>query len=146
VNNQSDISIDDIRDLCGQYPSVTSDYPFGPQPECYRVGGKIFAEIYPRGVPGALRILLKDDSIPKDEIVPMITLRCEPIQGDFYRTLYPGTILRPYHCPPAQQPYANTILLNSAIGFEAVKGMIEHAYTVILHKLPKKTQAEILSK
>ena len=34
-----------ITILCRRLPGVDSYYPFGPQPECFRVGGKIFADI-----------------------------------------------------------------------------------------------------
>lgn len=132
-----------ICSLCEQYSGVSFYYPFGETPKCYRVGGKIFAEVYPGGVPGALRILLEDETIERERMVPMVTLRCEPAQGDFYRQQYPSFTLRPYHTPPAQQPYANTILLESNIPEGLMEEMVAHSYTVVFKRLPKKLQQSI---
>lgn len=132
-----------IAALCESFAGVTADCPFGPGTHCYRVGGRIFASLIPGGVPGALTILLEDASIPREKTVPMLTLRCDPATGDFYRRQYPGAVLRPYHTPPAQQPYANTILLDGRVPPDALRDMAAHAYTTILRKLPKKRQIEI---
>jgi len=134
---------EDIALLCRRFPGVDSYYPFGPQPECFRVGGRIFAEIYPDGVKGALTILLGDPDIPRERTRPMATLRCEPSFGDFMRQQYPGAVLRPYHCPPAQQPYANTVLLDGSVLNEMIEAMVSHAYRHILGKLPKRVREEI---
>lgn len=134
-------TVKDILVLCRQFPRA--DSPFGPQPECFRVGGRIFAEIYPEGVKGALTILRSDPDIPRNQTLPMITLRCEPSFGDFMRQQYPGVILRPYHCPPTQQPYANTVLLTGSVPIEMIEDMIDHAYRRILNKLPKRVQKGI---
>ena len=144
-DNMKELSMDaeKVMLFCEAFTGVTCYFPFGPQPKCYRVGLKIFAEVYPHGVPGALRILLNDESVGREKLAPMVTLRCEPSHGDFFRTLFPGVVLRPYHCPAAQQPYANTVILDGSVPNDILKDMIEHAYIVILHKLPKREQAEI---
>jgi len=134
---------DGIITLCRQLTGVDSYYPFGPQPECFRVGGKIFAEVYPEGVKGALTILLNDPDIPRERVIPMVTLRCTPDFGDFMRQQYPGAVLRPYHCPPIQQPYANTVLLDGSVPTEMIEAMVDHAYRHILGKLPKRVREEI---
>lgn len=41
-----------------------------------------------------------------------VTLKCTADAGSFYRTVYPGKVVRGYHCPPVQQPYWNTIYLD----------------------------------
>lgn len=70
---------------------VYIDYPFGEDPVCIKVHGKIFAEIYQ-----------KVDNFK-------ITLKCEPILANYWRNQYPGIVVRGYHCPPVQQPYRNTV-------------------------------------
>ena len=63
--------------------------------------------------------------------------------GDFYRQLYPGIIVRGYHCPPVQQPYWNTIHLED-FPEEELFHLIDLAYETVLHSFSKKVQAEIL--
>ena len=65
------------------------------------------------------------------------------IQGEFYRHLYPGAVVRDYHCPPVQQPYFNTVSLDGTVPDEVLLEMIEHSYTVVTGKLPKKYRAEL---
>jgi predicted DNA-binding protein (MmcQ/YjbR family) len=63
--------------------------------------------------------------------------------GDFYRSVYPGTVTRGYHCPPVQQPYFNTITLEGTVPDDILIEMIEHSYKVVVGKLPKKAQKEL---
>lgn len=102
------------------------DYPFGDIPICIKVNKKIFAQIYPNA----------NDF--------KITLKCEPMFGDFYRNVYPNTVVRGYYCPPVQQPFWNTIYMNSIVSDEEIKIMIDHAYQIVIEKLPKKVKKEIL--
>lgn len=134
----------EIKAACAGFRGVTMDYPFGPQPACMRVGRRIFAQLYPEGIPGALRILLADEGIPRERVVPMVTLSCDAVYGDFFRRQYPGAVLRPYHAPPAQWPYAVTVLLDGAVPDEALMDMVRHAYKLVFGKLAKKDQRQIL--
>ena len=63
-------------------------------PICYKLNGKIFAQIYPY------------------EYDYKITLKCTVDAGQFFRMVYPQKVVRGYHCPPVQQPYWNTIYLD----------------------------------
>ena len=63
--------------------------------------------------------------------------------GDFYRQLYPETVVRGYHCPPVQQPFWNTVYLNGVVLDDELKRMIDHAYDAVIAKLPKKIQKEL---
>ena len=137
------MTIQQLSAFCESFAGVSCDYPFGSQPRCCRIGGKIFAEIYPEGVPGALAILSGNQSFPREAVVPMATLRCEPLQGDFYKQQFSRSVFRPYHCPPAQQPYALTVLLNGGVPDQVLKEMARHAYEIILKKIPLKKQREI---
>lgn len=137
------MNVEEIMQYCESYDYVTSDYPFGEYPKCYRIGNKIFAEVYPDGVQGALKILLEDESIPKETKCPMITLRCDQMFGDAMKQGYKQSALRPYHCPPMQQPYAITVLLEHDIPDQVIKDMIDHSYMVVFHKLTKKKQKEL---
>lgn len=100
------------------------DYPFGQEPVCVKVNGKIFAEVY------------------TSEENYKITLKCEPLLADFYRSQYPGIVVRGYHCPPAHQPYRNTVWVNK-IDADILFGMIHHSYGQVLKSFSKKVQKEI---
>lgn len=67
------------------------------------------------------------------------TLKTNPEVAEIYRQIYPGIIVRGYHCPPVQQPYWNTIEL-SEFDIEKLFTMIDEPYDEIVNKLPKKVQ------
>jgi len=98
-------------------------YPFGDWPICYKVCGKIFAQIYG----------------------DKVTLKCTAFSGEAFRQAYPGIVVRGYHCPPVQQPYWNTILL-ARFPKEDLPMMIDHAYEAVLGKLTRKEREEIAAK
>jgi hypothetical protein len=62
--------------------------------------------------------------------------------GGFYRSLYPGAVMRGWHFLPIQQPYFNTVSLDGTIPDEETIRMIDHSYAVVVAKLPKYTQKE----
>ena len=83
----------------------------------------------------------------KSLIIPLhkITLKCTADVGDFYRMIYPGKVVRGYHCPPVQQPYWNTIYLND-FPEDELYHMIDLAYDTVLNSFSQKVQKEILSR
>ena len=119
------MSVDEIITYCLKKKSVYVDYPFGEIPICVKVHNKIFAQVYPKAADYKL------------------TLKCEPMMGNFYRQMYPNTVVRGYHCPPIQQPFWNTIHMNGDVSDNELKIMIDHAYKAVVSKLPKKVQIEI---
>lgn len=110
-----------IRSYCLSLPHAVETYPFGDTPVCYKVGGKIFAQLYP----------------------DKITLKCTAFSGQMFRQAYPGIVVRGYHCPPVQQPYWNTIHLKRFPEAE-LPMMINHAYETVISGLSKKAQKELL--
>ena len=72
-----------------------------------------------------------------------MTLNCDMMTGELYRAVYPGMVTRGYHCPPVQQPYFNTVALTGSVPDSELIGMIDHAYHVVVGKLPKKYQKEL---
>jgi len=85
---------EEIKTYCRNKQNATEEFPFGDVPICYKLNGKIFAQLYPY------------------EHDYKITLKCTADAGHFYRMAYPGTVVRGYYCPPVQQPYWNTVHLN----------------------------------
>lgn len=122
--------VDKIKEYCVKKPGVYETRPFGKYPICYRVMGKIFAQLNPQ----------------KDFY--KITLKCSPEQAYVYRELYPNVIVRGYHCPPVQQPYWNTINLYNFHDENILFQMIDEAYEEIVCKMTKKgkRQFETLSR
>ena len=113
---------EEIESYCLAQPGAYRDLPFGDVPVCFKLRGRIFAQLYP----------------------DKITLKCTAFSGEAFRSAYPGIVVRGYHCPPVQQPYWNTIDL-TRFPQEQLPMMIDHAYETVLSKLPKKVQREILA-
>ena len=101
--------------------------PFGDVPVCYKLNGKIFAQLF---------VLNGKETA---------TLNCERMTGDFYRKLFPGVVVRGYHCPPVQQPYFNTFPI-AEIPDEMILEMADHSYRTVVAKLPKYKQRILLGK
>ena len=111
----------DIGEYCLQKTKAYEDHPFGEFPVCYKVQGKIFAQLYP----------------------DIITLKCTAFSGQAFRQAYPDAVVRGYHCPPVQQPYWNTIYLDRFPETE-LPYMIDHAYDTVISGFSQKIQRQIL--
>lgn len=68
--------LEDIKAYCLNKWRAYEDYPFGDMPICYKLNGKVFAQIYPN----------QEDF--------KITLKCTADAGQFYRQVYPGVVVR----------------------------------------------------
>ncbi|HEX2946745.1 MAG TPA: MmcQ/YjbR family DNA-binding protein [Clostridia bacterium] len=121
------MTTDEIIQYCLSKTGAYVDFPFGDIPMCIKVSNRLFAQIYPK---------------PEDH---KLTLNCDRAAGEFYRSEYPGTVVRGYHCPPAQQPYFNTVYLDKGIPDEKLKDMIDHSYSTVVGKLPKRQKEALLS-
>ena len=107
-----------LRDYCLKKKEAYEDRPFGPEPVCIKVRGKIFAEIYTR--PGNYKI----------------TLKCDPLLAQVYRMQFPGVVVRGYHCPPSQQPHRNTVWVEQ-MEDGLLYQMIDQSYQLVAGSLPK---------
>lgn len=114
-----------IIDYCLGKPGAWLCYPFGDTPVCVKVGPRLFAQLYPKS--GERKL----------------TLNCEMMTGDFYRTRYPRFVIPGYHCPGVMRPYFNTLLLEQEIDERLLKEMIDHSYKTVLSKLTKTQRAEV---
>lgn len=104
------------------------DYPFGEYPICIKVHSKIFLQLY------------------WNDKFKMVTLKCDPADGEMYRIMYPDMVKKGYHCPSIQAPYWITIKLNSItdeISDKLLFTMVDQAYDAVIKKLPKYIQKEI---
>lgn len=74
-----------------------------------------------------------------------MTFNCDAMTGEFYRSLFPGVVVRGYHCPPVQQPYFNTLPINvEVVPDELILEMADHSYKTVMGKLPKYVQKRLL--
>lgn len=118
------LSPEQIDAYCLQKPGAHPDFPFGPRPACYKVMGKIFAELY---------------SDPADY---KITLTCSPEDTALFRSLYEGVVVRGYYCPPAQQACWNTVYI-ARIDDGVLMDMIDRSYARVAGKLPRRLRAQL---
>ena len=98
-----------LLNLCLTYPNAYEDYPFrddnwavvrqGP-------GGKIFAFIYERN----------------NQLC--INLKCEPMQADFYRSVYPS-VIPGFHM---NHHHWNTILMDGSVPQFELEAMVADSY------------------
>ncbi len=120
-----------IIDYCLLKPGAYLDYPFGLDTTVIKIKppsqdkGRIFAQAF----------TLRGE--------PKVTLNCRPDSAEFYRSVYPGSVVRGYHCPPIQQPHFNTVNLDGTVPDDELLLMIDHAYDTVLAKFPKYIQKEI---
>ena len=118
---------------CLAKPGAYLDYPFGPDFAVVKVKapsqqkGRIFAQPF---------ILRRPSRC-------CVTLNCAPDAGDFWRQMFPGSVTRGWHCPPVQQPHFNTVNLDGTVPDDEILRMIDHAYTVVVAKMPKYAQREL---
>lgn len=118
------ISAEEIREYCLSLHKAYEDHPFGDIPVCFKLNGRIFAQLYP----------VQDNF--------RITLKCPADIAQLYRQMYPETVTRGYHCPPVQQPYWNTISIPDFPGDELLY-LINIAYDTVLAGFPKKVRRQI---
>lgn len=121
------MTTEEILNHCLSKPGAYIDLPFGGIPVCVKVGGRLFAQMYPRE--GGRRL----------------TLNCDALTGRLYRSRYPDDVARGYHCPPALQPYFNTVRLDQSVPDGELLLMIDHSYSRVVGKLPKRIRKELES-
>ncbi len=74
---------------------------------------------------------------------PKVTLNCTPASALYYRSVYQGSVVRGWHCPPVQQSHFNTVSLDGSVPDDEIIRMINHSYEVVVAKFPKYMQNEI---
>lgn len=113
-----------LFDFCMKKNGAYEDYPFGPDVTVVKVEKRIFAQIFRRNG------------------IDYATLNCDMMTGQFYRQMFPGTVVRGYHCPPVQQPYFNTFPLNE-LPDDTIFEIANHSYLTVVGKLPKYVQKRL---
>jgi predicted DNA-binding protein (MmcQ/YjbR family) len=125
------MTLNEIETYCLTKPGAYLDWPFEP----WWPVVKVKAPSQDKGRIFACPFTLRGE--------PKVSLNCNMMTGELYRAIYPGAVTRGWHCPPVQQPYVNTINLDGSVPDDALIEMINHAYAVVVGKLPKKHQREL---
>ena len=112
-----------IDDYLLQKPGVTKDL----QPDWnwirYQIGGKLFAAV-----------CLDDQDQPY-----YITLKLDPAEGDFLRGQYED-ILPGYYM---NKTHWTSVRAQGSVPDNLLRNLLDEAYHLVLHALPKKKQREI---
>lgn len=91
------------------------DYPFGPDAAVFKVSGKMFA------------------LVAWEEEPLRITLKCDPAEADFFRSMYdavkPGYYMNKNHW--------NTITLDGSIPEDLLRKMMDSSYALVVKGLTK---------
>lgn len=111
------MNIEEIRDYCLRKKGVEESFPFDAETLVFKVGGKMFA----------LMALEKGDGV---------NLKCDPERAVDLRDKYDG-VLPGYHM---SKVHWNTIKINSDVPDDLFYELIDHSYTLVMQKLPKKIQ------
>ena len=90
----------------------------------YHIGGKMFAAI------------CRDD----DNIPVYITLKLDPLEGEYLRRQYEDIIPGYY----MNKTHWNSVKADGEVPDDVLKDLLDKAYTIVLKSLTKKKQKEIL--
>ena len=90
----------------------------------YHIGGKMFAAI------------CRDD----DNIPVYITLKLDPLEGNYLRNQYEDIIPGYY----MNKTHWNSVKADGEVPDDVLKDLLDKAYTIVLESLTKKKQKEIL--
>lgn len=106
----------DVARHCLGLAGSTQEFPFGPQPAVYKVGGKIFA-------------LLSEDEQPQ-----RVSLKLPPDEVQALQAQYEGTVLPGYHL---NKRHWVTVLLDDVLDDDELAALIDESYDVVVGTLPK---------
>ncbi len=115
------MTYDMLEQLLLAHKGAAMDYPFGPDAAVFKVAGKMFALVASEDVP--LRI----------------TLKCDPIEADFLRTMY-SAIIPGYYM---NKQHWNTITLDGSVPEELLLKMIDSSYALVVKGLRKAERAAL---
>ena len=109
------MDIESYRNFCLSLPSVTEEFPFGPDTLVYKVRGKVFA-------------------IAGIEDFRSVSLKCDPELAIELREHYTG-VTPGYHL---NKKHWNSVRLDQSIPDKLVREWIQHSYDLVKAKAPLK--------
>lgn len=115
---------EEISAYCLSKPEAREDFPFGPQTQVVKVGGKMFALILEYQGRAA------------------INLKCDPLQAQQLRDVWDGVIAG-YHM---NKRHWNTVFIDGDVPRSEIERLVDHAYALVVRGLRKaeRTRLETL--
>jgi predicted DNA-binding protein (MmcQ/YjbR family) len=113
------MTIDTVFDYCLSKPFVKLDYPFGPDPAVFKVGGKMIALVNEKD--GQARI----------------TMKCEPMLADLLRQQYTSVI------KAFKSDTWNCVLCDGGISDYEIIRQIDLSYDLVWKSLTKKKREQL---
>ena len=111
----------ELRRWCLAQPGAVEDFPFGPGPSVFKVGGKMFA-------------ISALDRAPLE-----VSVKCEPELALQLRVTYAA--IRPgYHL---NKRHWNTVTLDGSLPDPMVLDMLEDSYDLVVSAMPRKTRERL---
>ena len=102
-------------DLCLTLPGAYEDYPFAS----FQEGPESWAALRHRGNRKVFAFVMEY----RDR--PCVNLKAEPMPGDFWRRVHPGTVIPAYHM---NKVHWNTVFLDGGLSREELVEMIRHSF------------------
>jgi predicted DNA-binding protein (MmcQ/YjbR family) len=116
------MELDELREFCLSFESITEETPFGPDNLVYKVKGKMYA------------------LIPLDHERPCIVLKNLPERNEALKAEH-GYINEAFHFNKVHWISVDNTTKNPGL----TKTLIEESYWLIRNNLPKKIKAEFLA-
>jgi len=116
------MNIEELRDYCLGKKAVTESFPFDQETLVFKVLDRMFL----------LTNINKALSV---------NVKCDPNRINELREQY-SAVLPGYHM---NKKHWNTVLIDGSISDDQLKEWIDHSYQLVVEKLPKKQQNELLN-
>ena len=111
----------ELREHCLSFTGAEETFPFGAETSVFKVSGKMFALSQ-----------LGADSL-------RVSLKCDPELAEALREANPA-VIPGYHL---NKRHWNTVILDGSLSDEAIRGMIEDSYDLVVSKLPRAQRREL---
>ena len=111
----------ELRRWCLAQPGAVEDFPFGPGPSVFKVGGKMFA-------------ISALDRAPLE-----VSVKCEPELAVQLRVAYAA--IRPgYHL---NKRHWNTVRLDGSLPDQLIRDLVQDSYDLVVSALPRRTREQL---
>lgn len=115
------MNLKSFREYCNSFPGVEEDFPFDETTLVFKVKSKMFA-------------------LTNVSTFELISVKCEPeyaiLLREKYEDVIPGYYLNKQHW--------NSVIMNNSINDDLLKEWIENSYRLVVKKLPKRLQKELI--
>jgi predicted DNA-binding protein (MmcQ/YjbR family) len=110
----------DVVRYCQGLPGAREDYPFGPETQVFKVGGKLFA-------------IMGDGRI---------SLKCDPALAVVLREQWPRAVVPGYHL---NKRHWNTVTLDGSVPDAELSAWIDDSYALVVDSLPRAVRERLVA-